>query len=386
VSLRDRLITGDQADLVSGIDELCASLIDDAYLARTDREARFPAEVMDALRAQGWAGMVVPAEFGGSDASTEDLTTVLEALARHSLVVAQIFFSLWLLPAAAIAANGNAAQKEKWLTRVATDGDYIAFALTEPGSGSDAAALATSAVKVDGGWRVSGQKVFTTGAAVASTIITAVRTGRGEKKRDGISMLLIDPQTPGVEVRKLSKFGLRGLDLCEVFLDDVFVSDDDVLGEVDRGWSGVVDGLALERVCLAAISTGALTDLLERCLEHGLTRESFGRPIASHQLVADKLVEMRVAVECGRGLYRRAAAMVDQKLPEAGVVSSMAKLTATRDYVSAAREGVQIFGGYGFTDDYPASWHYRDCKYLEIGGGASEIQTIIIARDLGIRL
>jgi alkylation response protein AidB-like acyl-CoA dehydrogenase len=148
----------------------------------------------------------------------------------------------------------------------------------------------------------------------------------------------------------------------------------------------VVGGLALERVCLAAISVGALDDVLARCGEYAAVRTTFGKPIGSHQLIADKLVEMRAAIDIGRGLYRRAAELVDRSDPGAATAGSIAKLVATRAYADATREGVQIFGGYGFTDEFAVSRHYRDCKYLEIGGGSSEIQKIIVGRSLGLTI
>jgi butyryl-CoA dehydrogenase len=137
---------------------------------------------------------------------------------------------------------------------------------------------------------------------------------------------------------------------------------------------------------LAALSVGALRDLLDRCLEHAQARTSFGKPIASHQLIADKLVEMRVAIEASRQLTLRAADAIDANDQDASSIAAVAKLYATRAYCGATREAVQIFGGYGFTDEYPVSRHYRDCKYLEIGGGTSEILKIVIARSLGIQL
>lgn len=382
----DPLLTADQTAMVDALNSLCSRLVDETYLSRTDREARFPVEVMDALSENGWSSLVVPEEYGGTGADIRDILLVLEALATHSLVVSQAYFSMWLIGAEAITKFGTDQQRRRWLPRIADDGAMVAFALSEPGSGSDAAALTTSAVRGEGGWRVTGQKVFITGAAVADTIVTAVRTSKGPRKRDGITSMLIDPNAPGVRLSKLSKMGLRGLDLCEVFLDDVFVPDEDVLGDVDGGWACVTAGLALERVCLAAISAGALRNLLGLCVAYALQREAFGRPIAGHQLVGQKLVEMRVAIDASRGLIRQAAELVLAGDASAPAAASVAKLYATRAYAEATREGVQVFGGYGFTDDYPVSRHYRDCKYLEIGGGSSEIQTIIVGRAMGLPL
>lgn len=382
MSLSDRLMSGDHRALVDGIDAVCSRVVDDQYLNKLDQSCEYPYAVMDALAEAGWAGMSVPSDEG---ATAADLAVVHEALARHSLVVGQAYFSMWVLGAEAIHRLGSEEQKAHWLPRIGR-GARIAFALTEPGSGSDAAALATTAKLVGDTYRVSGQKVFITGAAVADVIVTAVRTSKGASKRDGISMLMIDPKASGVTIEKLPKMGLKGIDLCEVFLSDVEVPVDAVLGQPDKGWSGILPGLAKERLFLAALSVGALQDMLERCLVYIQERTAFSKPLGSHQLIAQKVVEMRVALESARGLVHQAAALVDRDDPDAVTLASIAKLHATRSYVSATREAVQIFGGYGFTDEFPVSRHYRDCKYLEIGGGTSEIQTIVIARAMGLHV
>jgi alkylation response protein AidB-like acyl-CoA dehydrogenase len=387
VSTRDALLTTEQRDMVEALDDLCDRVLTPDYLATTDREARYPQEAMDALVAAGWAAAVVPGQHGGSSAPPSDLVVVLESLARRSLTIGQAFYSLWLLGAEAVDRLGTPRQRAHWLPRIAQEGATVAFALTEPGSGSDAAALTTRATRDGDHFRVSGQKVFITGAAVADTIVTAVRTSTdGPSKRSGITTLMVDPATPGIEIRKLDKMGVRGLDLCEVFLDDARVPAGDVLGEVDHGWRGLTHGLALERMYLAALCVGALRDLVEECSAHVLARTSFGKPLASHQLVADKLVEMQVATETARATVKHVAALVEAGDPGAAAAASVAKLHASRSYVSACREAVQVFGGYVFTDEYAVSRHYRDCKYLEIGGGSSEIQKIVIGRSMGFEL
>lgn len=379
------LLTEDQQVMVTAINQICSKFVTDEYSLQIDREARYPHEVMDALAEAGWAALPVSEDAGGGGATTRDLAIIYEALAKHNLVVGQAFFSLWALGAEVMERIGTDEQKAVWLPRMMS-GAKVAFALTEPGSGSDAAALRMSAIRVGDDFLVNGSKVFITGAAISDLIVTAVRTENSGKKQEGISLLMVDPKAPGVEIRKLSKMGLKGLDLCEVFFTDVRVSLSEVLGGLNKGWQDLALGLAKERIALAALSVGALDDLLERCLEHAQNRESFGKPIASHQMIADKLVEMRIALESARALTLHAADLDDLGDPSAVELASMAKILATRSYAMATREAVQIFGGYGFTDEYPVSRHYRDCKYLEIGGGTSEIQKIIVARGMGIRL
>jgi alkylation response protein AidB-like acyl-CoA dehydrogenase len=375
----DPLMTRHQRDLVEAGDALCGRLIDDAFLLETDRTSQYPHAVMKALAEAGWADLAV-----AEDASAADLAVVHEALARHSLVVGQAYFSMWVLGAEVVTRLGTEEQKARWLPRIA-GGANVAFALTEPGSGSDAAALTTSAEPHGDGYKVTGQKVFITGAAIADVIVTAVRTAKSDRKHDGISLLMIDPAQSGVTVNKLPKMGLKGIDLCEVFFSDVLVPEGAVLGPVGEGWPALAPGLGRERLFLAALSVGALTDLLDRCLDYVKQRTSFGKQLGSHQMIAQKIVEMRVSLETSRAMVRQSAALIDRGDDQAEATAAIAKLYATRAYVSATREAVQIFGGYGFTDEFPVSRHYRDCEYLEIGGGTSEIQTIVIARSMGLR-
>jgi alkylation response protein AidB-like acyl-CoA dehydrogenase len=381
---RLRFDTDEQRRMAEGIDELCARHASPAAVASWDAEQRHPAEAMDALAAAGWAGLAVPQEHGGTGGSMMDLVCVHRALARHSLALAQAYYSLWVLGAEAIARLGSEPQRREWLPRLARGEARIAFALTEPGAGSDAAALRTAARRTAGGFVVDGQKLFVTGAAVADAIVTIARTDpAAADRRGGLSLLLVDPTAAGVTIRPLSKLGLKALDLCEVFLDGVEVAADAVLGPADEGWAALRPGLAGERLLLAAISVGATAHVLELACAHARERVAFGQPIGAFQLVLDKLVEIRLALEAGDLLTCRAAESVDAGRPS-DVEASLAKLHATRSYVTATREGAQVFGGYGFTDEYPIARHYRDAKYLEIGGGTSEIQKLIIGRSMGL--
>jgi alkylation response protein AidB-like acyl-CoA dehydrogenase len=377
--------TDEQRRMSEAIDALCARHAGPEEVAAWDAEERYPESAMRALAEAGWAGLAVPPEYGGGGGSMADLVCVHRALARHSLALAQAYYSLWVLGTEALTRLGSDAQRARWLPAIAGGEARVAFALTEPGSGSDAAALRTAARRTDGGFVVDGQKVFVTGARVADVIVTMARTqpDAGDR-RDGLSLLLLDPAAPGVTMRPLSKLGLKALDLCEVFLDEVEVGADALLGPLDEGWAALRPALAGERLLLAAISVGASAQVLELSCDYAREREAFGRRIGDHQLVLDKLVEMRVALEAGDLLTWRAARSADGGAAAAGVDAAVAKLHATRAYVSATREGTQIFGGYGFTNEYPLARHYRDAKYLEIGGGTSEIQKLVIGRSMGL--
>jgi alkylation response protein AidB-like acyl-CoA dehydrogenase len=373
-----------QRAMIESVDRLCKQHLTEDYLRECDLQQRYPDEAMAALARAGWAGMALPDNYGGGEAGARDVALVHRTIARHGLAPAQAFFSLWALGAEAIGRLGTDEQKATWLPRIASGEAKIAFALTEPGSGSDAGALRTRAVKEGDSLIVNGQKVFITGAAVADVIITAVRTRQPNAESNGISLVMIDPGAPGVKIAKLDKIGLRSLDLCEVFLDDVSIGQDDVLGELHHGWDSLRPGLAYERMLVAAICVGAMRQILDLCVEYAQSREAFGSPIGKFQLVAARIVRLRIAVESADLLVARAAAAIDEGRQDAPVLASIAKLQATEAYVSAARDGVQVFGGYGFTEDYPVARHYRDSKFMEIGGGTSEIQTMIVARSMGL--
>jgi len=379
-------LSSEHEAIVKSIDALAAAHITPAHCEEWDKNKRYPHEAMAALAASSWSRLPVSERYGGADASALDLVVLHEALARHSLAVAQAYYSLWVLGAEAIARLGTDEQRAQWLPRLADGAVKVAFALTEPGSGSDASALRTQAHDRGDTLVISGQKVFITGAQVADTIVTAVRTRRADRPQQGISLVMIDPATPGVTTRPLDKVGLRALDLCEVFLDDVVVPVANILGTRDGAWRDLRAGLAKERLFLAAICAGALFDLVGRAVDHATTRTAFGGTIGSHQMVAERIVRMRLAADASAAVVREAAALVDNGDEKAASAASAAKLYASEAYVSAARDAVQVFGGYGFTEDYPVARHYRDCKYLEIGGGTSEIQTIVIARAMGLAL
>jgi alkylation response protein AidB-like acyl-CoA dehydrogenase len=376
--------TDEQRAMVDAVADLCRRHLTEDYLRECDRNSRYPAEAMRKLSDAGWAGLAVPEEYGGSGGSARDLAVVHRTIASFGLAPAQAYFSMWTLGADAITRLGSQEQREHWLPRIAAGDALVAFALTEPGSGSDAAALRSRAEQRGDKLVVNGQKVFITGAAVSDVIITAVRTTERAPGRRGISLVMIDPKAPGVTLRKLEKIGLRSIDLCEVFMEDVEIGADDVLGTLHGGWELLRDGLALERTLVGAVSVGAINQILDLSVNYARERTAFGKPIGSFQLVAAKLARLRVAMDCADLLVARAAAAIDMRRPDAQTLAAVAKLHATEAYVSATRDGTQVFGGYGFTEEYPVARHYRDAKFMEIGGGTSEIQTMIIAKEMGL--
>jgi alkylation response protein AidB-like acyl-CoA dehydrogenase len=376
----------DEDNIVESIDKLCTDVLTKERVDQWESQRCYPEFAMEALASAGWARLAVPVRYGGDGASARQLVIVHQAIARHSLAVAQAFYSLWVLGAEAIDRLGNDEQRARWLPRIAGGSAQIAFALTEPGSGSDAAALTCRATATTDGFRVTGEKTLISGALVADRIITAVRTSTTGDRHGGISLLLIDPKAPGVTVRPISKLGLWPLDLCDVYLDDVHVDASDVLGPEGDAWRQLRPGLAKERLFLAAVSIGAMCDVVGTTLDYVKQRETFGKVIGGHQMIAERIVRMRVALDAAAALTYQAAGHVDSASPAAITAASEAKLYATEAYVSATRDGVQLLGGHGFTNDYPLARHYRDAKYLELGGGTSQIQILVLGRAMGLPL
>lgn len=373
----------DHEAIEDALEKLCRVHITEDYVRDCDQNDRYPSEAMDALAEAGWSSLSIPEEYGGTAALCEEVALVHYVLGKYSLAISQAYFSFWTLGAEAIGRLGSDEQKQAWLPRVAEGDARIAFALTEPGSGSDAAALSTQAAKVDGGFKINGQKVFITGALLADVIIVAVRTSKGERKHHGISLLMVDPEADGVTIRKLPKVGLKALDFCEVFLDDVVVPDDALLGPLDGAWDALRPGLAGERTYVAATCAGALENVIDLSTTYAREREAFGQPIGRFQFIGGKLADMKVNLETSKLLTFNAARKIDAG-DDAGVEAAMAKLVASESYVEGTRDGVQIFGGYGYTEEYPIARHYRDAKWTEIGGGTSEILRIIIGRSMGV--
>ncbi len=351
------------------------------YVRACDEEERFPFELYDKLAAAGWLGLPIPEAYGGMGGSCTDLAVFLEEFAKHFEAGANIFYTTIVIATDAITHFGTEEQKRELLPKLAKGEIRFAFSLSEPNSGSDAASLRTRAVLDGDQWVINGQKMFCSCAQEADYILLMARSDADAPKHKGITMFLLDPKTPGVEIRKLRKLGLKPMDLNEIFLTDVRLPKDAIIGTVNAGWSNALKTLDYERCCLSAVNVGAAQSCLDKALAYTGEREQFGQKINSFQLSRAKLADMDMEIEAARLLLYRSANLVDRGIPN-NKESATANLFSSETYVRAALNGMRLMGGWGYLMEYDMQRHFRDSKLAEIGGGTSEILRIIISREL----
>ncbi|PZW50462.1 alkylation response protein AidB-like acyl-CoA dehydrogenase [Humitalea rosea] len=351
------------------------------YVRECDEKEAYPYELYEKLAAQGWLGIPIAEEYGGTGGSCMDLVLFLEELARHFEAAANLYYTTIVIAADAIGHFGTEAQKRELLPKLAAGKLRFAFSLSEPNSGSDAASLRTRAVMDGNEWLINGQKMFCSAAQVADYILLMARTDTEAPKHKGITMFLLDPKAPGVEIRRLKKLGLKPMDLNEIFLTDVRVPADAIIGEANKGWTNVLKTLDYERCCLSGVNVGAAQSVLEKCLAYSQEREQFGQKISSFQLTRAKLADMEMEIDAARLLTYRSATLVDKGIAN-NKESAIGNLASSETYVRAALNGMRIMGGWGYLMEYDMQRHFRDSKLAEIGGGTSEILRIVISREM----
>lgn len=351
------------------------------YVRRCDEEEVYPAELFAKMAKLGWWGIPIATEYGGSGGSCMDLVLFLEELAYRFEASANIFYTSIVIASEALRHFGTETQKREFLPKLANGEMRFAFSLSEPNSGSDAASLRTRAVLDGDDWVINGQKMFCSCAQIADRILLMARTDTDAPKHDGITMFLLDPKAPGVEIRRLKKLGLKPMDLNEIFLTDVRIPKDAIIGEVNRGWRNATKTLDYERCCLSAVNVGAAQGCLDLGLQYSKDRQQFGQPISSFQFIRGKLVDMQMEIDAARLLLYRSAWLVDRGVSNPKE-SALANLWSSETYVRTALNGMRIMGGWGYLMEFDMQRHFRDSKLAEIGGGTSEILRIIVSREM----
>jgi short/branched chain acyl-CoA dehydrogenase len=351
-----------------------------------DRTEELPLDIVKQMGEMGLFGLPFPEEYGGQGSDFLTLVLAIEELARIDSSIAITLEAGVGLGANPIHAFGTEEQKQRWLVPMCRGEILGAFGLTEPGGGSDAGATRTSARLEDGQWVINGSKAFITnsGTAISKVCSITAVTGQQPNGRKEISAIIVPADTPGFEVGKsYRKLGWRASDTHELSFNDCRVPESNLLGERGKGYGQFLQILDDGRIAIAALSVGLAQGCLEESVKYAKERTAFRRPIADFQAIQFKISDMKVAVETARLATYRAAWLRDQGRSYKAE-ASLAKLYASEIAVTCAREAVQIHGGYGFIEEFPVARFYRDSKVLEIGEGTSEIQRILIARDLGV--
>jgi alkylation response protein AidB-like acyl-CoA dehydrogenase len=351
------------------------------HVMEWDEAQQFSADLLPKLAAIGLAGVQFPEEFGGAGLSAVDYCICIEELARVCPGVALSVAAHNGLCSAHISTFGNDQQKQQYLPRLVRGEVWGAWALTEAGAGSDAAGMRTTAVRQGQCWVINGAKTFITHGRIGGVMVVIAVTDRTKVHR-GISAFIVEHGTAGMSAgRKENKLGMRASDTSEVIFDNCRVPIEQLLGEEGQGFINTLQVLDGGRIGIAALSVGLAQGAYEAALRYAKERRQFGQPIAEFQAIQWKLADNATRIEAARLLTYRAAYLRDQGARTTRE-SSTAKLFASEVAVKAADDCVQIHGGYGFVKDYPAEKYFRDVKLLTIGEGTSEIQRLVIARQL----
>lgn len=346
-----------------------------------DASKEFPHDIIEKLASQNLLGMVHPEKYGGGGVDTVSFCLAIEEIARWDASLALTVASHTSLASGHIALAGSPGQKERYLTPLARGQKLGGWCLTEPGSGSDASGMKTTARREDEHWILNGSKIFITQGSVGDIYVVLAKTDPG-KKAKGITAFIVEKDWEGVEPGgKMEKLGMNSSDTTEVHFEDVKVPDDNLLGERGRGFVDTMRVLDGGRIGIGALSVGIARGALEESMKYAHEREQFGRPIGRFQSIENKLADMATEIDAARFLVHRAAWLKDQG-KKFTREASMGKLFASELAVRAADDAVQIHGGYGYIKEYHVERFLRDAKLMTIGEGTSEIQRMIIAREL----
>jgi alkylation response protein AidB-like acyl-CoA dehydrogenase len=349
-------------------------------LSEWDEAQHFPVDTFKRAGALGMLGVTMPEEYGGAGLSYIDYVNVIEELGVVDSGFALSVAAHNSLGSGHIYLAGNDEQKKKWLPKL-TSGEWIgAWGLTEPGSGSDAGGLRTTAVRDGNEWVLNGTKNFITNATYADISVVLAVNDREAKK--GVTAFAVEMDRKGIRPgKKENKLGMRVSDTAELVMEDCRVPHENVLGEVGYGFVDAMRVLDGGRISIGALAVGIARGAYEAARDYSKQRQAFGKPISDFQAIQFMLADMATEIEAARLLCHRAAAVKDagEKVTQ---FSAMAKLFASEVAVRATEKGVQIFGGYGFVKEFPAEKYYRDVKLCTIGEGTSEIQRVVIARNL----
>jgi alkylation response protein AidB-like acyl-CoA dehydrogenase len=355
------------------------------YIRKLDRERLYPYELYEAWAEAGLFRLPFPEEYGGLGSNIVDMAIIAEELACPSadLVMAyggSMFCGLNLLR------NGTDAQKQYFLPKLLAGEIRMTISISEPDAGSDVGAMRTTARRDGNHYVISGQKIWQTGAGANNNFINVyAKTDPKAHYRSGMSLFLVDGGSPGLDIRKLDMLGRRSVGTCELTFNDVRVPADHLVGGENKGWNCILSGLQSERVFAAACDCGSARGVFELALNYASERKQFGRAIGTFQSIAHMLADMQTEIEAAWALTLRAASLIAAGKDALREIT-MAKLFASETYVKAANNGMQIFGGFGYSMEFDMQRHYRDARAATIAAGTSQIQRNILAGLMGLKV
>ena len=380
----DCRFTEEQNLLRDSVGKLMAKHCPPDFMRKIDREKTYPYALYDAWVEAGLLRLPFAEEYGGLGGSIVDSCIVMEEIARVSadlsmMIGGSTFCGL------NVQRKGSEEQKRRWLPKLFDGSIKMSISMSEPDAGSDVGAMRTVAVRDGDHYVINGQKLWATGAGAKGNVINVyVKTDPKAHYRQGMSLFLVDNDTPGVELRKLDMLGRYCTGTYEIFFKDVRVPADRLIGGENKGWDCILSGLQAERVVAAAADCGSAAGCVEMALAYAKERKQFGRAIGTFQAIAHMLADMATEVEAARALTYRCASLIDHGADALRDIT-MAKLMASETYAKVANLGMQIFGGYGYNKEFDMERHYRDARVATVAAGSSQMQRNLIAGLMGLK-
>jgi alkylation response protein AidB-like acyl-CoA dehydrogenase len=375
----------EQRMLRDSVRKMMAKVATPEYVRRLDREQAFPDELYDEWVKMGLFRMPFPEEYGGLGGNVIDMVIIAEELSYKSFDLftaygGPVFCGLNILR------KGTEEQKRHWIPKMLAGEVKFSISMSEPDAGSDIGAMRSNARRDGKGWVINGQKLWATGAGAKNNVINVyVKTDPSVFYRKGMSLFLVENNAPGVELRKMDMLGRRCTGTYEIFLTDVRVPEERLLGGENKGWDVVLAGLQVERISSTAGYIGGMQAILDLAVDYAKERKQFGRPIGTNQAMAHMLADMQTDLEASRLLMWRAAWQLASG-KDALKEISMAKLFASEAYARLANQGMQVLGAYGYNMEFDMQRHFRDARSATIGAGTSQMQRNLIAGLMGLKV
>lgn len=379
----DLLLTEDQRRILDSVDRFAARHLPPDEVRRRDREHVPPYDLLPHMGAAGFFALGVPQADGGLGQDWRDVALVQERLGRHGYMAASIFNRVVGFGIMSVLTYGSERQKRALLPGLMAGEFFVALALTEPGAGSDAAAIRTRARRIASGYAISGGKIWISDAQRARFLLVAARTGPEPSGAAGVTLFLVPRDAPGVMLTPLAKVGNNAMPSFEIGLNEVAVGDDAVIGTVDNGFRHLMSTLHYSRASMAATVTGAAQAALDGVIAHAKQREQFGRPIGANQVIAHRLADLQMRVDLSRLMVRHLATLIAKSLP-CRREAAQAKIVATETLRDVADQGMQIMASAGYAADSDIQRYWRDSRLYTFGEGGNEILRDSIARELGL--